>query len=157
VGSSARELVKTLLQRDVSFECDEYSLPSQIELLKLNKVGPFKKFEAYFHRDTVNVVYGPGGSGKSTILRSILHAFGVRHKYFNTQGSIQVKTFPDHGQCLLVDNLLGSMPTRTVAPLLKELNQLGVQVIVTARAPQLDKTTLEANADVISLEYPHYR
>lgn len=170
--NSAQEYLQKLLREvDVSRFCEEaYFLPFQIESLKLNNIGLFEKFEAHFRRNSVNVIYGPGGFGKSMVTRSILLAFGRRHRYFDDRalagGRIELKIFSDrssisltadHGyitgyQCLLIDDLLRPIPTRIVPSLLKNLDQLGVQVITTARSPQLDKNMLQAHAHVIFLE-----
>ncbi|MEM2969339.1 MAG: hypothetical protein QXR63_00205 [Candidatus Bathyarchaeia archaeon] len=49
-----------------SYYEETYLLPFQIEKLKLTKVGPFENFEASFRANSINVIHGVCGSGKST-------------------------------------------------------------------------------------------
>jgi energy-coupling factor transporter ATP-binding protein EcfA2 len=178
MSTQVAEHVRQLVSRT---ECgnildgEAYFLPFQVESLALENVGPFEKFEARFGRDAVTVVYGPAGSGKSTVLRSILLAYGRRHKYFDERalcdGSITLKIFPgqdsvslrgleDPGNltkiypCLIADDAFHRVNADMLGPVLCELNHLGIQIIITFGTGR-DKKTIQANAHVISLEYPY--
>jgi hypothetical protein len=159
--------------RENSFEREASFLPFQVESLTLNNIGPFEKFEAHFQRNTVNVIYGPGGSGKSWIVRSILLAFGRRHRYFDDRtsghGTVTLKIFSDQNsmsltelespgnltkgyQCLIADDPFPRVNTHMLGPLLAELNHLGIQLILTLNTGR-DEKTIGTHAHVISLEY----
>lgn len=137
---------------EVSFYGETYLLPFQIEKLKLTKVGPFESFEATFKANSINVIHGLCGSGKSTIIRSILYAFGIKHKYFTErvfgEGTIEVKLFPAQDsikirgvsseqdplkgyQCLLADESFERIRKDMIPLLFAELKRLGIQVILT--------------------------
>jgi len=138
--------------REDSFYGETYLLPFQIEKLKLTKIGPFENFEVSFKANSINVIQGLCGSGKSTIIRSILCAFGIRHKYFTERvlgrGTIEVKLFPKQDfinirgtssekdplrgyQCLLADDSLERIRKDMIAPLFAELKHLKIQIILT--------------------------
>jgi RecA-family ATPase len=88
VPCTAREYLPKVLAdagRAQAFYGEAYLLPFQIESLKLENVRPFQDFEAKFRKDALNVIYGPCGSGKSTIIRSILFAFGKWPHIFPSQ------------------------------------------------------------------------
>lgn len=79
---TAKEHLQKLLAEvgsEDSFYGETCFLPFQIESVKLTKVGPFSDFEAHFSRNSINLIHGTCGSGKSTIIRSILFAFGIKH------------------------------------------------------------------------------
>ncbi|MEM3576834.1 MAG: AAA family ATPase [Candidatus Bathyarchaeia archaeon] len=137
---------------EVSFYGETYLLPFQIEKLKLTKVGPFENFKATFKANSINVIHGLCGSGKSTIIRSILYAFGIKHKYFTNrvlgEGTIEVKLFPGQDiinikgisserdplrgyQCLLADDSFDRIPKNMIPLLFAELKRLGIQIIIT--------------------------
>lgn len=133
--------------------CGEtYLLPFQIETIKLTKVGPFESFEAAFKANALNIIHGPCGSGKSTIIRSILYAFGIKHKHFTErvlgEGTIEVKLFPGQNfinikgissekhplkgyECLLADGSFDMIPKEMIPLLFAELKRLGIQTILT--------------------------
>jgi len=136
-----------------SFYGETYFLPFQVESLRLTKVGLFDNFETHFRRGSINVIYGSCGSGKSTILRSILYAFGIRHRYFDGRvfhdGTITLKLFPKQNstkiagiesstntargyQCLIADDPLKRLPRGIIAPFFVELKRLEIQVMLTA-------------------------
>ena len=145
-------------------------LPFQIKSLKLVKVGPFTNFEAHFERNTVHLIHGFCGSGKSTIIRSILYAFGIRHKYFTErvfgEGEITVKLYPRQDsinitstkrqkslkgyQCLLADDPLERIPKDLVPSLFTELKHIRTQIILTA-SPLIDTLRLPNDIHVIKL------
>ncbi|MEM3697472.1 MAG: AAA family ATPase [Candidatus Bathyarchaeia archaeon] len=151
---TAQHLQKMLAEmgRECSFYEETYLLPFQIEKLKLTKVGPFENFEATFNANSINVIHGLCGSGKSTIIRSILYAFGIKHKYFTKrvlgEGTIEVKLFPGQDsikirgfsseqdplrgyQCLLADDSFDRIPKDMITSLFEELKRLGIQIIIT--------------------------
>jgi len=138
--------------REGSYYGETYLLPFQIETIKLTKVGPFESFEASFKANALNMIHGLCGSGKSTIIRSILYAFGIKHKHFTERaldgGAIEVKLFPGQNfinikgisseqdplrgyQCLLADDSFDRIPKEMIAPLFTELKHLEIQVILT--------------------------
>ena len=152
---------------------EAYLIPFQIESLRLENVGPFKRFEAEFSRDSVNVIFGLGGSGKSFIIRSILLAFGRHHKYFQTSdsGKVTLKLFPDQGsvsvttsvenqsditrgyKCLLADDIFQRAPRNMIPALYEEMKNLKIQIIVTTSLP-IDSSKLPKDTRVISLKSP---
>ncbi|MEM2129142.1 MAG: type II toxin-antitoxin system CcdA family antitoxin [Candidatus Bathyarchaeia archaeon] len=154
-----------------SFYGETYLLPFQIESLRLTKIGPFDKFEASFKANSLNVIYGSCGGGKSTLVRSILFAFGIKHRYFTSRvyanGKIQLELFPHQKsititniescenttrgyQCLIADDPLERLSKNIISPFFTELKRLKIQIIVTA-SPLIDKSTLPNSTHVISL------
>ncbi|MGB9756176.1 MAG: AAA family ATPase [Candidatus Bathyarchaeales archaeon] len=155
IPRTAQEHLQKMLAeigREDSSYGETYFLPFQIERLKLTNVGPFENFEATFKANSINVIHGLCGSGKSTIIRSILYAFGIKHKYFTKrvlgEGTIEVKLFPrqdsikirgvssEHDplrgyQCLLADDSFERIPKYMIPSLFAELKRLGIQVILT--------------------------
>jgi len=174
VPRTAREyLLKVLADagREQAFYGEAYLLPFQIESLKLENVGPFQDFEAKFRKGALNVIYGPCGSGKSTIVRSILFAFGKWHTYFSKSknGKITLKLFPDQDsvkvttneenpldavkgyRCLIADDIFQRVPKSMISGLCEEMKKLEIQIIITASiAPDLSK--LPEDINVIALE-----
>jgi hypothetical protein len=156
-----------------AFYGEAYLLPFQIESLRLENVGPFKRFEAGFSRDSVNVIFGLGGSGKSFIVRSILFASGRRHKYFQTSdsGKVTLKLFPDQGsvsvttsvekepdmtrgyKCLIADDVFMRATGSMIPALYSELKSLRIQIIVTTSMP-IDSSKLPEDTRIISLKSP---
>jgi post-segregation antitoxin (ccd killing protein) len=153
---TAKEHLRRLLA-DVGSESslygETYLLPFQKESLKLTKVGPFDNFEARFSRNSINLIQGPCGSGKSTMIRSILHAFGISHRYFTdkafSNGTITLRLIPKHNsinitgvdnsknttrgyQCLIADDPLERLPKDMIVPFFAELKPLGIQIMITA-------------------------
>ena len=147
-------------------------MPFQIESLKLTKVGPFDNFEAHFRRNFINLIHGTCGSGESTIIRSILYAFSIRHRYFTEKafdtGTISVKVFPGEDsinikdthssqntlrgyKCLIADDPLERIPKDMIVPLFAELKHLGIQIILTASL-LIDTFKLSNGTHVIPLE-----
>lgn len=155
VPRTAREYLLRVLAdagRELAFYGEVYLLPLQIESIKLENVGPFQEFEVKFRKDGINVIYGLCGSGKSTIIRSILLAFGKRHTYFSKlkNGKITLKLFPDQDsinittnqenplkavkgyRCLIADDILQRMPKNMISEICEEMKKLGIQIIITA-------------------------
>lgn len=134
IPKTARDYLQIILTeagREDAHYCEVHLLPFQIESLRLENVGPFKEFEAKFKKDTINVIYGLCGSGKSTIVKAILMAFGIHHKYFfskTVNGKITLKLVPEQDsinvmvnkenpfdatkgyRCLIGDNFLTEYP-----------------------------------------------
>jgi len=148
---------------EVSRYGEAYFLPFQIESLILSNIGPFERFEAHFNRNSVNLVCGPGGSGKSIALRAILFAFGRQHRYFDERaldnGVISVKLFAGqnsvkitgnerHRPCIIADDSFERMREAEVIPFINELNSLkDTQTIATAR--RLDVSKLPEDVNVV--------
>lgn len=151
---------------------ETYLLPFQIQSLRLIKVGLFDNFETSFSRNSINLIHGLCGSGKSTIIRSILFAFGIRHRYFTEKaydtGTISVKVFPGQDsinitgmnssqntlrgyKCLIADDPLERIPKDMIVPLFAELKRLGIQIILTASL-LIDTFKLPNGTHVIPLE-----
>ena len=67
-----------------------------VKSLKLHNVGPFKDVSLSF-TDGLNIICGTNGSGKSTILRSLIYAFdresGPRVRDERQRGSVEVELF----------------------------------------------------------------
>jgi post-segregation antitoxin (ccd killing protein) len=170
---TSKEHLRKLLAEvgnEISFYGETYLLPFQIESLKLTKVGPFDNFEAHFSRNSINLIHGSCGSGKSTIIRSILYAFGIRHKHFTervlSEGTITVKLFPRQdfinvtgmksGQnalrgykCVVGDDSLERILKDMIAPFFAELKHLGIQIILTA-SPLIDTSKLPNDIRIIT-------
>jgi hypothetical protein len=154
-----------------AFYGEAYLLPFQIESLRLENVGPLKEFEAEFSRDAINVIFGLGGSGKSFIIRSILLAFGRRHKYFQTSdgGKVTLKLFPDQAlvsiitdvgnetntmrgyKCLIMDDVFQKVPRDMVPEICEEMKGHGIQIIATVSAP-IDPSKFPKNTHLITLK-----
>jgi len=170
---TAHEYIQRVLSdvgRENSFYGEAYLLPFQIESLRLENVGPFKRFEAEFSRDTLNVIFGLGGSGKSFIIRSILLAFGRRHKYFQTSdsGKVTLKLFPDQDsvnittnarteidmmrgyKSLIMDDVFQRAPRDMVPEICEEIENHGIQMIATVSAP-IDPSRLPRNTHMVTL------
>lgn len=156
---------------ETSMYGDVYFTPFQIQSLTLTKVGPFDNFQADFCRNSINLIYGPCGSGKSTMIRSILLVFGIRHRYFTNRvfadGKIKLRLFPNQDsininsiethanatrgyQCLIADDALERLPKNVIAPLFTEVKRLRVQIIMTA-SPLIDKSAIPKGVHIISL------
>ena len=174
VPRTAREYLVRVLGdagREQAFYGEAYLLPFQIESIKLENVGPFQNFEAKFRKDGINMIYGLCGSGKSTIIRSILLVFGKRHTYFSKSknGKITLELFPDQDsvsvitnqenpldavkgyRCLIADDIFQRAPKSMISGLCEEMKKLGIQIIITASiAPDLSK--LPEDTNVIPLE-----
>jgi len=154
VPRTAREYLLRVLAdagRELAFYGEVYLLPFQIESIKLENVGPFQEFEAKFRKDGINVIYGLCGSGKSTIIRSILLAFGKRHTYFSKSknGKIALKLFPDQDsisvianqenpldtvkgyRCLIGDDIFQRMSKSMISEICEEMKKLEIQIIIT--------------------------
>lgn len=170
---TAKEHLQKLLAEvgsEVSFYGQTYFLPLQVESLKLTKVGPFDNFEAHFRRNSINLIYGLCGSGKSIIMRSILFAFGIRHRYFTEkvfgEGEITLRLFPEQDsiniagidsrnatrgyQCLIADDPLDRLSRNMIVSFLAELKNLGIQIIMTA-SPLIEITNLSKDMYIIPL------
>ena len=132
---------------------ESFFVPLQIKELTLD-VGSLRQFEAKFKKNSVNAIHGPGMSGKSTIIRSILHAFGIQHKYFDADHTIIMRTYAEKvGKCLLIDDAFETLRTDLLPSALKELRKLHTQVIATFRCQDLK--VIQANFDqVIVLPKP---
>lgn len=149
---------------------ETYLLPFQIQSLRLIKVGLFDNFETSFSRNSINLIHGLCGSGKSTIVRSILYTFGIKHKYFTErvigEGIITVKLFPRQDfinvtgmrsgqnalrgyQCLVADDSLERIRKDIIAPLFAELRHLGIQIILTA-SPLINAAKLPNDVHIIT-------
>jgi hypothetical protein len=174
VPHTAREYLLKVLGdagRELAFYGEVYLLPFQIESLKLENVGPFQDFEAKFRKDALNVIYGPCGSGKSTIIRSILLVFGKRHTYFSRSknGKITLKLFPDQDsvnvttnqenpldavksyRCLIADDIFQRVPKSMISGLCEEMKKLGIQIIITMSIAS-DVSKFPEDTNVISLK-----
>lgn len=146
-------------------------MPFQIESLRLTKVGPLANFEAHFHKNAINIIYGSCGSGKSTIIRSILYAFGIKHRYFTErvfgEGEIRLSLFLNQDsisitameslqsstrgyQCLIADDPFEKISKKILASLLIELKRLKIQIIATASL-LIDPSELSNKTNVIEL------
>jgi len=171
---TAKEHLRRLLaevRSESSLYGETYLLPFQIKSSKLTKVGPFDDFEARFSRNSINLIQGPCGSGKSTIIRSILHAFSIRHRYFDDRvfrdGTITLKLFPTHNsinitgtessrntargyQCLIADDPLEKLPRSIIAPFFAELKKLEIQVVITASL-SIETSNLPKDTQIIPL------
>ena len=153
-----------------SYYGETYLLPFQIETIKLTKVGPFENFEADFKANSINVIHGLCGSGKSTLIRSILYAFGIKHKHFTErvlgEGTIEVKLFPGQNfinikgissekhplkgyQCLLADDSFERIPKYMIPSLFAELKLLGIQTILTTML--IDTSKIPDDIHVITI------
>jgi post-segregation antitoxin (ccd killing protein) len=173
VPRTAKEHLRKLLAEvgsESSFYGEAYLLPFQVQSLKLTNVGPFDNFEAHFSRNSINLIQGLCGSGKSTIIRSILYAFGIKHKYFTErvigEGTITMKLFPEQDfinvtgmkssqnalrgyQCLVADDSLERIRKDMIAPLFTELRRLEIQIILTA-SPLIDASKLPNDIRIIT-------
>lgn len=175
IPKTARDYLQIILaeaEREEAHYCEVHLLPFQIESIKLENVGPFKEFEARFKKDGINVIYGLCGSGKSTIARAILLAFGIRHKYFfskTVNGKITLKLIPDQRSinimvnkenpldaakgygCLIGDDFFDRIPKRMITEICKEMKNLQIQIIVTA-SMIVDPSMLPQDTNMIFLK-----
>lgn len=151
-------------------------LPFQIESLKLNNIGPFEKFEASFSPNSLNIIYGQGGSGKSYILRSIMFAFGRKPKFYNlsSDGKITLKIFSNQEsielsdfknlnnltkgfRCWIADAPMNTLNAERISEILPELNKLGIQMILTVRNEDQIQNAPKGSKIISLKSYPHYR
>jgi len=145
---------------------ETHLLPFQIKSIKLTNIGPFSDFEAEFTENRVNLVSGGNASGKSTLLRSILYAFGISHRYFTQEsvggGEIELVLYPgqstvkisgelvSHGyQCIVIDDAFLRVADDVRVQLIGELEKLGIQVILAAL--DTDDLSCYPNAKTITL------
>jgi ATPase subunit of ABC transporter with duplicated ATPase domains len=149
---------------------EAYCLPFQIKSIRLENVGPFKHFEIEFRKDAVNIIHGANGSGKSTIVRAILLAFGRQHKHFSNveRAKISLELFPNQStisimpelkrhnsftngyKCLVADDMLQATSAEMTPAIFHELSTLKIQSIVTLRS--VDPSFLPRNANLLSLQ-----
>jgi len=171
---NAQEYVSRVLAdagNEVARYGESYLLPFQIESLKLSNVGPLREFEATFGRNAPNLIVGPGGSGKSFILRSILLAFGKQHTSFQTlgNGKVMVKLFKDQDlttitinaedkldlargyRCLLLDDAFHSVSEGMVSEIFSELQKLRLQTIM-ATSRLMDPSKLPEGTNIVLLK-----
>jgi len=171
---TAKEHLRKLLTEvgnESSLYGETYLLPFQIQSLKLTKVGPLDNFEARFSSNSINLIQGSCGSGKSTIIRSILCAFGIRHRHFTEKaydiGTISVNVFLGQDsinitgmnssqntlrgyKCLMADDPLERIPKDIIVPLFAELKHLEIQIILTASL-LIDVSQLPNDIHIITL------
>ncbi|MGB9684362.1 MAG: AAA family ATPase [Candidatus Bathyarchaeales archaeon] len=175
IPKTARDYLQVILteagRQDARY-CEVHLLPFQIESLKLENVGSFKEFEAKFQKDAINVIHGPCGSGKSTIVKAILLAFGIRHKYSfskTVNGKITLRLFPDQHsiqvmvnkenpfeaakgyRCLVGDNFFDRIPKRIIPEICKEMKNLQTQILITV-STAVELSMFLEDANVISLK-----
>ena len=161
---------------------EAHFLPFQIESLALKNIGPFEKFEAKIRRDSVNIIHGPAGSGKSYIIGSILLAFGRRSRYFQgpyfnvaalEKGAMKLRIFPGQDsihltglereesikgyQCLIADDFFQAVPDNMMnivqTPSLPvELHRRLNMQIIVTAPSHFDTRKLPAETRIISLE-----
>jgi ATPase subunit of ABC transporter with duplicated ATPase domains len=151
---------------------EAYLLPFQIASLKLENIGLFTDFDISFRKNEMNVIYGSNASGKTTIIRSILLALSTRHNYFaeSENGKVSVTLFPDQQsviintneqnpsdlargyKCLVMDDFFPRVPERMIPELLEEMQNLKIQIIVTA----IDLSKFPESINVIHLPEPKY-
>lgn len=163
-----------LVKMKDEMECEMYFLPFQVKRLRLENIGVFDRFEADFKKDDVNLIYGGGGAGKSTILRSIAYCFGIENKYFKEPGrlgktgQIEVEVYPNsnlvtaevkegsikthfhNAGCILLDEPFARLNSRRAEAFLKQLTKLQKQVIVASkyeREALKDKNTILLRTD----------
>jgi hypothetical protein len=168
-----QRVITDTIQKETSFYGEAYQYPFQIESLKLENIGLFKSIELHFKKDAINLIYGVGASGKSTIVRSILLGFGNRHKYFpkTDNGAITLKLFPDQTsliikatdqvldgfsddyKCFIGDGILQVAPRDMATAVLQELNKFKIQSIITTSMP-VDPSDLPESTNVICLDDP---
>jgi len=174
VPRTAREYLQRVLGdagRELAFYGEAYLVPFQIESLRLENVGPFAEFEIEFSKDSINVIYGSSGSGKSIIVRSILLAFGKQHTYFtkSENGKITLKLFQDQDfvivttnernspdvargyKCLVADNVFQRLPRSMIHAFCEEMKGLRIQIIVTA-SMAIDPSMFPEDTNIISLK-----
>jgi hypothetical protein len=116
---------------------------------------------------------GHCGSGKSTIIRSILFAFGKRHTYFSKSknGKITLQLFPDQDsvsvitneenpldavkgyRCLIADDIFQRVPKSRISGLCEEMKKLEIQIIITT-SMIFDLSKFPKDTNVISLKSP---
>ncbi len=148
-----RAIVNT--SKNLSPYGEAHLLPLQIQSVTLKNIGKFQNHTVNFKKDTINLVCGSGGSGKSTIIRAIHQVFCSTKNYYSSceNAEIQVQLFPDQQtatvnpneydlqdltrgyKCLLLDNFVPGASPIMLMDLLKLLADLQIQVITTAYDP----------------------
>ena len=170
-------VIRVLEEANYNRYYESYLLPFAIESMKLRNVGPFTEFEASFQRNGPNIIVGPGGSGKSFILNSILLVFGKQRQSFERtinirasgKAEVMVTLFRDQYlstitinkkdeldptkgyKCLLLDDAFFNVPEDMIRQILNELQRLGLQTIM-ATSRLIDPSKLPEGTNIILLK-----
>jgi ABC-type glutathione transport system ATPase component len=95
LGLNLSAISAEAIKMEVASKSIKNLIPS-VKSLKLHNVGPFKDVSLSF-TDGLNIICGTNGSGKSTILRSLIYAFdresGPRVRDERQRGSVEVELF----------------------------------------------------------------
>lgn len=99
LGINISEVTSQAVKVEMEVRRTSYLIP-MVKKLRLRNTGPFKNVELGF-TNGINIIYGLGGSGKSTIILSLAHAF--RHEseqelptitHGEKNGRIEIEVFP---------------------------------------------------------------
>lgn len=128
-------------------------LPMRIKKLKIENIGKFKDKELKFNGGNV-AIYGPNGSGKTTVFRALKAFFGDVEEdiiNFNSEkGSIEVEVKENKGkidlsqsqttkgQCLIIDSVFQRLSEEKAEEVIEELEtKYTEQIIITTTRPEI--------------------
>lgn len=128
-------------------------LPMRIKKLKLENIGKFEDKKVGFNGRSV-AIYGPNGSGKTTVFRALKAFFGDVEEdiiNFNSEkGSIEVEvkenkgkidpsqSQPIKGQCLIIDSVFQRLSEEKAEEVIEELEtKYSEQIIITTTRPEI--------------------
>ena len=117
----------------------------------------------------INLIHCSNGSGKSTIIQSILLSFGKQHKYFpkSPEGQIILIPFSDQSKitvsanqetqdssmngykCLIDDGIFNLIPAEMINEVFQELQKMKMQAIITT-LNELDSIDYPKKTPVLS-------
>lgn len=128
-------------------------LPMRIKKLKLENIGKFEDKQFSFNGRSV-AIYGPNGSGKTTVFRALKAFFGDIEEdiiNFNSEkGGIDVEvkekmgkidlsqSQPTKGQCLIIDSVFQRLSEEKAEEVIEELEtKYSEQIIITTSRPEI--------------------
>lgn len=181
---NAQDYVKRLLDDQItgSTYYKSYLLPFAVEFIKFKNIGPVLEFETPFQKSGINIIIGPFGSGKSTIVKSILLVFGQRihrwHEMINIQSTenaqVSVGLFKDNCSVLTLssqenidstkgykslvvdDAFFDVQEEEMIYDILNELAKLKIQVIL-ATSRVKDNSKFPSNTNILRLNGPQVK
>jgi predicted ATP-dependent endonuclease of OLD family len=96
-----------------------YLVPQTIESVAVENIGPLKSLRLKFARG-LNLVVGPNGSGKTALIKTIAHDFGLlgssRPPYLPTRGkdsgTVKIRPYPEEVELSIKFDSIGPIVSR---------------------------------------------